>query len=127
SPGGLRENLMKRLEPRDNLAGRFRLVQPLGQGSIGDVWLARDGSLNRAPVVCKILRPELAEDRAFLSDLKREVLLTRRLRHPAIVGVYTFWEAEPWRFITMEYVDGENLRDALAAHGGPFSPREVLP
>ena len=113
------------LQPGAWLADRFRLVEPVGQGGIGHVWLARDRSLDNASVACKILRPELAEDRAALADLKREVLLTRRLRHPAIVGVYTFWDAEPWRFVTMEYVEGGNLSEALGERGHAFSTREV--
>jgi serine/threonine-protein kinase len=115
------------LAPGKRLAERFRLVEPVGQGGIGQVWLAKDRAHDNAPVACKILRPELAEDRAALSDLKREVLLTRRLRHPGIVGVYTFWEAAPWRFVTMEYVDGGNLSDFLTEREQPFTTDDVLP
>lgn len=115
------------LQPGMRLGERFRLVRPVGQGGIGQVWLAKDKALDNTPVACKVLRPELAEDRAALADLKREVLLTRRLRHPGIVGVYTFWESPPWRFVTMEYVDGGNLSDALTERKKPFSTEEVMP
>lgn len=109
------------------LSQRFRLVEAVGQGGIGAVWLARDEQLDGEPVACKVLKEELREDRRAVADLKREVLLTRRLRHPHILAVYTFWEDEACRFITMEYVEGRNLADALLDRGRPYAPAEILP
>jgi hypothetical protein len=108
------------------LADRFRLVQQLGRGGLGSVWLASDVQLDDEPIACKILKPDLYDDRRAVSDLKREVLLTRRLRHPHILAVYTFWESEDYRAITMEYIQGSNLSECLVEHHRPFSPDELV-
>jgi len=115
------------LKAGDLLAERFRLDSPLGQGAMGRVWLAHDTHLNDDPVACKLMSGAFSQDRRAVAYLKREVLLTRRLRHPNIVGVYTFWDVEGMRFITMEYVPGRNLSDILSAHDEPFSLEEVQP
>jgi len=109
------------------LVERFRLVERLGRGGLGSVWLAEDIQLDDEPVACKILKSDLYHDRRAVSDLKREVLLTRRLRHPNILGVYTFWETEENRLITMEYIDGQNLSEMLVERRRPFAPAELVP
>lgn len=109
------------------MAARFRLVERLGRGGLGSVWLAKDVQLDDDPVACKVLKSDLYHDRQAVSDLKREVLLTRRLRHPHILAVYTFWETERNRLITMEYIDGQNLSELLAENHRPFTPTELLP
>ncbi len=109
------------------LVGRFRLVVRLGRGGLGSVWLGEDVQLDNELVACKILKPDLYDDRRAVSDLKREVLLTRRLRHPHILAVYTFWETEEYRMISMEYIEGKNLSELLLDHGSPFSPTEIVP
>ena len=115
------------LVPGGILAGRFHLIRRLGRGGIGDVWLAEDEQLEGDPVACKILRGEFTHDRRAVADLKREVLLTRRLRHPGILAVYTFWEEEDLRLITMEYIEGRNLAEALLDRGEAYTLEEVLP
>ncbi len=80
------------LVPGAFLAGRFRLVRRIGNGAFGRVWLAEDTGLENDRVACKVLDPALGGSREVLSDLKREVLLARRLRHPHILGLYTFIE-----------------------------------
>lgn len=111
----------------DLLAQRFRLTRLLGRGGVGLVWLAEDLQLDNDLVACKLLRPELRRNRQALSDLKREVLLTRKLRHPGILPVYTFWEDEEHAFVTMEYVEGRNLAHLLADRERPFTLKEALP
>ncbi len=115
------------LSPGDVLAERFRLERCVGQGGIGSVWLARDAQLDNDPVACKVLKETLQQDRRAVADLKREVLLTRRLRHPHILAVYTFWETDDTRFITMEYVEGANLADVLIDRGGTLALDDLLP
>lgn len=115
------------LEPGQVLADRFHLVRRLGQGAVGSVWLAKDSHLDGESVACKVLNEVFAEDRRAIADLKREVLLTRRLRHPNIVAVYTFWETDSRRFITMEYIEGHNLAEMLAQQENAFTLQRVLP
>lgn len=109
------------------IAERFELVGILGRGAVGEVWLARDHHLENTPVALKLLGTQLADDREAVSALKREILLARRLRHPNILAVYTFWEAGEYRFISMEYADGASLAEAMMRRGRPFVLSEVLP
>lgn len=115
------------LQPGNLLAGRFRLLRTLGRGAMGTVWLARDEHLDEEAVACKFLSGTLVRDRQAISSLKREVLLARRLRHPHIIAVHTFWDVDGLNFITMEYVDGTDLAHALNERDGPFPIHEVLP
>jgi len=108
------------------LVDRFRLVERLGRGGLGSVWLGEDVQLDNEKVACKILKTDLYDDRRAVSDLKREVLLTRRLRHPHILAVYTFWETDEYRMITMEYIKGSNLSELLLEKGRPFYPAEIV-
>jgi serine/threonine protein kinase len=94
---------------------------------VGNIWEAKDIRLDNEPVACKILRDDLRNSRCAVADLKREVLLTRKLRHAHILPVFTFWDTEAACFITMEYVQGENLIEALSRHQKPFALDKVLP
>jgi serine/threonine protein kinase len=109
------------------LAGRFRLVRVLGEGGIGRVWLAEDSVLDDEPVACKVLRDELRHRREMVADLKREVLLARKLRHPNVLALHTFWEADNATFVTMEFVEGQSLAQALDSRGSPFRLNEIIP
>lgn len=115
------------LAPGLLLADRFRLLSHLGRGGLGDVWLAEDTLLDNDRVACKILREVHFRDQRALADLKREVLLARRLRHPGILGVHTFWETADHRFIAMEYVEGANLAESLLTRETPFNLNELIP
>lgn len=95
------------------ISGRFELLERLGRGGLGEVWRIRDTKNPDDSVACKILRPDFHHDRTAIAFLKREVLVARRLRHPAIVRVYTFWEDRDAPFITMEYIPGENLAQRI--------------
>lgn len=115
------------LHSGDTLAGRFRLVKTLGSGSIGVVWLAEDTQLDNEKLACKVLREDLRGRRETVADLKREVLLTRKLRHPNILSLYTIYETAEAQFVTMEYVAGTSLAEALTNRGKPFTLTDVLP
>lgn len=119
-------NFGQPFQPGDRLADRFTLVEVLGKGGVAQVWLAHDLQLNQEPVACKILYPRLRADERAVADLKREILLARRLRHPNILAVHTFWESERACFIVMEYMPGRDLGEALAARGRPFEVPQAL-
>jgi len=109
------------------LGGRFLLVRNLGRGAVGNVWLAADVQLHDEPVACKILHNTFGDDRRAISDLKREVLLMRKLRHPNIVAVHSFWDIDGHRFITMEFIGGNNMANKLNERDTPFQLYEVMP
>lgn len=103
-----------------DLAGRtvgdFEVERLLGRGGMGEVYLARQISLNR-PVALKILRADLANNPAYLSRFEVEATAVARLNHPNIVQVYTLGKEGDLRFIAMEYVQGTNLKDYLVKKG----------
>ena len=109
------------------LARRFLVERLLGQGAIGSVWLAHDRELNDEAIAVKVLHEGALRNRQSVADLKREVLITRRLRHPNILAVYNFWQDPAAQFITMEFVDGESLSAILAEHGSAMTIGEALP
>ncbi|MFF7951750.1 protein kinase domain-containing protein [Streptomyces griseorubiginosus] len=94
------------------LGGRYCLEQPLGQGGMAEVWLARDLLLFR-PVAVKTLRPELAADAEHWARFRREAVSTALLGHPSIVSVYDTGEemadGAALPYLVMEYVKGTTL------------------
>ena len=123
----------------EDLARRFpdlELRGVLGRGGMGAVYLARQVKLDR-DVALKVLPPEVGRDPAFAQRFLREARTLARLNHPHIVQVFDFGqtpalspedggEDEPGLFyFLMEYVDGANLRDVIAASPSPGSPSPI--
>jgi tRNA A-37 threonylcarbamoyl transferase component Bud32 len=102
---------------------QLEILDLLGAGGMGVVYLARQPKLERK-VALKLLPEHLARDPHFAERFHREARLLARLNHPGIVTVYDFGESGGFFFLLMEYVDGVNLRDAMAA--GRFSAAEAL-
>lgn len=99
-------------------------LELLGHGGMGAVYKARQRELDRW-VALKILRPGLEVDPGFAERFAREARALAKLNHPGIVTLYEFGRTAVGRyFILMEFVDGVNLRQLLAA--GRLAPREAL-
>jgi hypothetical protein len=98
------------------LAGRYRIVALLGRGGMGEVWRADDLKL-RQTVALKFLPEGLASDPSRLARLVEEVRLGRLVSHPSVCRVHDLVESEGQHFVTMEYVDGEDLRSLLRRVG----------
>jgi DNA-binding response OmpR family regulator/tRNA A-37 threonylcarbamoyl transferase component Bud32 len=114
----------EQLAPGAAILGRFRLVKALGEGGMGKVFRARDERLDE-DVVVKVMKPQLSHDPAVLERFKREIRLARRITHPQVVRIFDFWEAGPLKFLTMEYLEGSNLRVELQRRGA-FPPPVAL-
>ncbi len=112
------------LQPGVLFGGRYEILGVLGQGGMGAVYQARDRELDRL-IALKVIRPELATDPAILQRFKQELILSRNITHKNVVRIYDLGEADGIRFISMEYVDGEDLR-TLLRHAGKFSPKEAI-
>lgn len=114
-------------EPADvpDLTGRtigdFQVLRKLGQGGMGQVYLARQLSLKRE-VALKILRRDLADDATALKRFQAEAEAVARVTHANIVQVYAIGEHEGLRYMALEYVAGRNLKDYLARKGPPDLP-----
>src|SRR5246127_2242894 len=94
------------------LAQRYEILSLLGEGGMGSVYKARDVELNRL-VALKVIRPDLARNRAILDRFKQELILATQVTHRNVVRIYDLGEAEGIKFITMEYVQGADLRTLL--------------
>jgi serine/threonine-protein kinase len=97
-------------------AGRYRIVGPLGRGGMGEVYRADDLRLGQ-PVALKFLPERLQDDPDRQERLFAEVRLARQVSHPAVCRVYDVGEAEGQPFLSMEYVDGEDLASLLRRIG----------
>jgi serine/threonine protein kinase len=101
---------MLNLAKNQLLHSRFRLSEKIGQGGMGQVWRVWDQELE-IQIAAKILDPRLMSDPNRVQLLKNECRNTRRLAHPNIVRVFDFHRSEDLAFISMEFVDGQNLND----------------
>jgi serine/threonine-protein kinase len=105
-----------RFAPGEVLDRRYRIVGLLGKGGMGEVYRADDLKLGQ-PVALKFLPAALVRDPTRLAQFHSEVRLTRQVTHPNVCRVYDIGEANGEPFISMEYVDGEDLATLLRRIG----------
>ena len=98
------------------LDGRYRIVGRLGKGGMGEVYRADDLKLGQ-PVALKFLAEEVDRDPARLMQLHTEVRMARQVSHPNVCRVYDVGEFDGHTFLSMEYVDGEDLASLLRRIG----------
>jgi serine/threonine-protein kinase len=98
------------------LADRYRVVAPLGRGGMGEVYRADDLKLSQ-PVALKFLPADLAGDPDRLARFHNEVRVARQVSHPNVCRVYDVGEADGQPFLSMEYIDGEDLAALLRRIG----------
>ena len=97
---------MAALVPGQQLGQRFTSIRALGEGGMGVVWLVEDHELEER-VVIKLVPAEAPPE--WVALLKRECRNARRLVHPNIVRVYDVHDEDPHRFISMAYVEGDDI------------------
>ncbi len=105
-----------RFVPGSLLGGRYRIVALLGRGGMGEVYRATDLTLGQS-VALKFLPEEAARDQRLLERFHGEVRVARQVSHPNVCRVYDIGEADGAPFISMEYVDGEDLASLLTRIG----------
>ncbi|HEV2297844.1 MAG TPA: tetratricopeptide repeat protein [Candidatus Acidoferrales bacterium] len=103
-------------EPGDELGHRYRIEQLLGQGGMGRVYKAYDKELERM-IAVKVLQPELVSDPNAMQRFKQELLLASRISHKNILRIHDLGEADGVKFISMAFVEGEDLHHLLRTHG----------
>ena len=106
----------RRFSPGDVLASRYRIVERVGTGGMGEVYHAEDLTLEQ-PVALKFLPQALSRDAARLKRFRREVRTARQITHPNVCRVYDIGEANGQVFLSMEYIDGEDLSSLLRRIG----------
>ena len=115
-PAESRSDSTARFTPGTLVAGRYRIVAPLGKGGMGEVYRADDIRLGQ-PVALKFLPAALAADPGRLERLIDEVRIGRQISHPNVCRLYDIGETEGHHFLVMEYVDGEDLASLLRRIG----------
>ena len=105
-----------RFEPGALLGGRYRIIERLGRGGMGEVYRADDLKLGQ-PVALKFLPSDVDKDPARLTQLHTEVRMARQVSHPNVCRVYDIDEVDGHTFLSMEYVDGEDLASLLRRIG----------
>jgi tetratricopeptide (TPR) repeat protein/predicted Ser/Thr protein kinase len=123
-PGDYTEGGQHVLTSGHLLAQRYEVLGLLGEGGMGAVYKARDVELGRL-VALKVIRPDLARNRAILDRFKQELILATQVTHRNVVRIYDLGEAEGIKFITMEFVDGEDLA-AVIRQRTKLPPREAV-
>ena len=106
----------ERFIPGRILAGRYRIVERVGQGGMGEVYRAQDLKLGQ-PVALKFLAEPFGRDAGRLEALLAEVRLARRVSHPNVCRVHDVEETDGMHFLSMEFVDGEDLASLLRRIG----------
>ncbi|HUO07038.1 MAG TPA: serine/threonine-protein kinase [Phycisphaerae bacterium] len=98
------------------VAGRYRIIELLGRGGMGEVYRADDITLNQS-IALKFLPALFGQDQTWLERFKNEVRLARQVTHPNVCRVFDIGEFQGEQFISMEYIDGENLGSLLRRIG----------
>jgi serine/threonine-protein kinase len=112
-------------ERRAEQIGQYTLKRKLGEGGMGEVWLAEHALLKR-PCAVKFIRPDLAANPATAARFAREVQAVTGLTHPNTVRVYDYGRADDGCFYyVMEYLSGPTLED-LVRDDGPLPPGRVV-
>lgn len=136
SPGPLRGRSDGGFFPADKvLAQRFKIIQFLAKGGMGEVYEAEDLEL-RERVAVKVVRPELLQDEMALQRFKREVHLAKKVTHPNVCRVFDLFRhqqeatakgaSEDFTLVSMELLEGDTLAARIRG-GARFTPEEALP
>jgi predicted Ser/Thr protein kinase len=103
--------------------GRYRLIELLGRGGMGEVWRAYDTAIDRV-VALKLLPANFADDRVFQERFRREAKAAAGLDEPHVVPIHDFGEIEGRLYVTMRLIDGRDLQTVLAE--GPLAPERAV-
>ena len=100
------------LNPGAILAQRYQIIQMLGEGGMGAVYKAKDRELDRM-VALKVIRPDLARNPAIVERFKQELRLSHQVTHKNVIRIYDLGEGDGVKFITMEFIEGLDLRSLI--------------
>jgi tetratricopeptide (TPR) repeat protein/predicted Ser/Thr protein kinase len=122
--GGAGEPSSGPIRPGSIVGNRYEIIAVLGEGGMGAVYKARDRELDRF-VALKIIRPELAGRPEILQRFKQELILARKVTHRNVIRIFDLGDADGLKFITMEFIEGEDLK-AVIARDGKLPPDKAV-
>jgi serine/threonine protein kinase/Tfp pilus assembly protein PilF len=108
---------LKELSTGSTFAGRYQIIEELGKGGMGKVYKVFDTKI-KEKVALKLIKPEIASDKETIERFSNELRLARKIRHKNVCGMFDIGEAEGAHFITMEYVQGEDLKSMIRMAAG---------
>ena len=111
APGEMQQATASEFSAR--MFGRYQLLRPLGEGAMGNVYLASDSKLDRQ-VALKVPKPAVADKDEFLTRFMREARAAAGLKHPHICSVFDAGEVDGVAYITMDFIDGVTLSQLIA-------------
>ncbi len=112
------------LEPGTVLGDRYEIVALLGEGGMGAVFKARDRELDRL-VALKIVHPEMSRDPGVMARFKQELILARKITHKNVIRIHDLGEAHGTKFITMDFIEGDDLA-AILEQQHKMPPKEAV-
>src|SRR6266849_1858991 len=104
------------LEIGQLIAGRFEIRQILGIGGMGAVYKAYDRDIDRV-IALKCIRPEMVNNPEVVQRFTQELLLARQIAHRNVIRIYDVRDSGGLKFITMEYVEGQDLGSLVESRG----------
>jgi serine/threonine protein kinase/tetratricopeptide (TPR) repeat protein len=97
-------------------AGRYQIIEELGKGGMGRVYKANDTDIKER-VAIKLIKPEISTDKKTIERFQNEIKFARKIRHKNVCQMYDLNREEGTYYITMEYVEGENLKNMIRMSG----------
>jgi serine/threonine protein kinase/Tfp pilus assembly protein PilF len=118
------ETPKEELTTGSTFAGRYQIIEELGKGGMGKVYKAHDTDL-KEKVAIKLLKPEIAADKKTIERFKNELKFARKIRHKNVCQMYDLNKEEGTHYITMEYVDGKDLKSMIRMVGQLSSGKTI--
>ncbi len=106
----------KSLSAGSIFAGKYQIIEELGKGGMGRVYRAFDREIEEY-VALKIIRPEIADDKTVIQRFRNELKIARKISHKNVCRMFDLNKDGDIYYITMEYVQGEDLKSSLRRMG----------
>ncbi|HEY6387263.1 MAG TPA: protein kinase [Candidatus Acidoferrum sp.] len=103
---------LAQLQPGFVIGNRYEIIRLLGQGGMGAVYQTHDRELDRE-VALKVIRGDMTSNPEILKRFKQELILARQITHKNVIRIFDLGQAEGIKFITMEYIEGQDLQSVL--------------
>lgn len=115
-PAKTLETPKEELTTGSTFARRYQIIEELGKGGMGKVYKANDIEI-KEKVAIKLIKPEISMDRRTIEHFQNELKFARKIRHKNVCQMYDLNKDDGTYYITMEYVEGENLKNMIRMSG----------